>query len=248
MANKFYLWQKLLSRFGLGKSEKIPFLFSLKIRKARIEDIPQIVEIEKAAWGEKRAATSEMINSRIKTFSDGTLVALVDKKIVGFVSTQIVNYNPEKNMRTWYEVTDNGFITNTHDPAGDTLYGVDLSVHPLYQNKGMGRKLMECVGRLIIRYNLKKGTLGGRTPDFYKYADKIKVEDYIKISDKKNPTNVPPDPELTFYNKLGLRVVKVIPNYFKDPESLNYGVLLIWRNPFYNKWYRWIIAKLFKIF
>jgi ribosomal protein S18 acetylase RimI-like enzyme len=123
---------------------------------------------------------------------------------------------------------------------------VDLSVHPLYQNKGIGKKLMISVGKLAIKYNLKQGLLGARIPNYHKYADKIKVEDYVKIN-KNEKTNIPPDPELMFYQKLGLKIVKVIPNYFDDPESLNYGVLMEWKNPFYNKWYRWIAVKFFKV-
>jgi len=123
---------------------------------------------------------------------------------------------------------------------------VDLSVHPSYQRKGVGRKLMEVIGRLAIKYNLKQGVLGGRIPNYHKFADKIKVEDYIK-TDKTTQNNIPPDPEILFYRQLGLKVVKIIPNYFDDPESLNYGVLLVWKNPFYNKWYRWIAAKIFRV-
>jgi GNAT superfamily N-acetyltransferase len=218
----------------------------IKIRQAKIEDIPQILEVEKAAWGEGRAATFEMFESRIKTFPHGNLVALANNKIIGVMATQIMNYDLEKNAFTWYEATDNGYIKKTHDPKGDTLYGVDLSVHPLYQNKGVGKKLMISVGKLAIKYNLKQGVLGARIPNYHKYADKIKVEDYVKIN-KNEKTNIPPDPELMFYQKLGLKIVKVIPNYFDDPESLNYGVLMVWKNPFYNKWYRWIAAKFFKV-
>jgi len=185
-----------------------------------------------------------MFKSRIKTFPEGTLVASIGGKIVGVVSTQIVNYDLERDALTWYEVTDNGFITKTHNPKGDTLYGVDLSVHPSYQNKGIGKKLLIETAKLAIKYNLKQGILGGRIPNYWKFADRIRVEDYVKIN---NQNNIPPDPELLFYHKCGFKIKKIIPNYFKDPESLNYGILLVRENPFYNKWYRWIIAKIFNL-
>lgn len=179
-----------------------------------------------------------MFKSRIKTFPEGTLVAVIGNKVVAVVATEIINYNPEKKTLNWYEITDNGYIKKTHNPKGDSLYGVDLSVHPSFQNKGIGKKLMVAVGKLAIKYNLKRGFLGARIPNYYKYAHKIKVEDYVKITEKGG--EIPPDPELMFYQQLGLKMVKVIPNYFNDPESLNYGVLFVWENPYYNKWYRWI--------
>jgi ribosomal protein S18 acetylase RimI-like enzyme len=206
----------------------------IKIRQAKIEDIPQILEAEKAAWGEERAATFEMFESRIKTFPEGNLVAVLDGKIVGVVVVEIINSNLLNNFSTWYEITDNGFIAKTHNPKGDTLYGVTLSVHPLYQNRGIGKELMIAVGKLAIKHNLKGGLLGARIPHYHKYADKIKVGDYVKIT-QKDQNDIPPDPELMFYQRLGLKIIKIIPNYFDDSESLNYGVLMLWENPFYNK-------------
>lgn len=222
------------------------FRNKIRIRQAKIEDIPQILEVEKATWGEEKAATKEMFESRIKTFPEGTLVAIFGNKIVGVIATEIVNYNPKEKVLTWYEVTDNGYIRKTHNPKGDSLYGVDLSIHPLYQNKGIGKKLMIAVGKLAIKYNLKRGFLGARVLNYHKYANRIKIKDYVRIT-KEKKGDIPPDPELIFYHKLGLKILKIIPNYFKDPESLNYGVLFVWNNPFYNKWYRWIMAKLFKV-
>ena len=217
----------------------------IKIRTAKIEDIPQILEVEKVTWGEGGAATKEVFESRIKIFPEGTLIALVEKKIVGVVATQIIDYNG--NPKNLYEMTDNGCITKTHNPKGDTIYGVDLSVHPLYQNKGVGKKLLESIGKLVVRYNLKQCMLGGRVPYYYKFADEIKIEDYVNIEKQKGGNSIPPDPELSFYRKFGLRVAKIIPDYFKDPDSLNYGVLLIRKNPFYNKWYRWIVVLIFTL-
>jgi ribosomal protein S18 acetylase RimI-like enzyme len=219
----------------------------IKIRQAKIEDIPQILEVEKAAWGEERAATFEMFESRIKTFPEGTLVAVLDGKIVGVVVVEIINSHIINNLSNWYEITDDGFIAKTHNLKGDTLYGVDLSIHPLYQNRGIGKKLLIEAAKIAIKYNLKQGMLGGRIPNYWKFADKIKVEDYVRITDQNNFYNVPPDPGLLFYIKYGFKIKKIIPNYFKDPESLNYGVLLVRENPFYNKWYRWIIAKIFNL-
>lgn len=237
MTKSFSFWRKLLFEIGLMKLIKN----RVKIRKAKIDDIPQILKVEKAAWGSERAATFEMFQSRIETFPEGTLVAILENKIVGVVATEIVNYDLKKGFLTWYEVTDNGFIKKTHNPKGDTLYGVDLSVDPSYQNRGVGKKLMIAIGKLIIGYNLKRGLLGARIPQYHQFANRINVKEYVNLREKKD--EILPDPELIFYQKLGLKILGVVPNYFKDPESLNYGVLMAWENPFYNKWYRGIVAK-----
>jgi hypothetical protein len=45
---------------------------------------------------------------------------------------------------------------------------------------------------------------------------------------------LPLDPEIRFYRKMGLRPVRLVENYFADPESLDWGILVEMRNPFYR--------------
>lgn len=215
----------------------------IKIRQVEIKNIQKILVVEKEAWGEKKAASQEMFESRIKTFPEGTLAAEINDRIIGVIATERVNYDFEENSYTWNEITDNGFIRKSHNPNGDTIYGVDLSVLPDFQNMRVGTKLLECIGKLAIRYNIKQGMLGGRVPGYHKYANRMSVEEYINAKNGIKSL----DPEIDFYKKAGLKIVKIIHNYFEDPESLNYGVLFLWQNPFYNKWYRWLGAKIFRI-
>lgn len=40
------------------------------------------------------------------------------------------------------------------------------------------------------------------------------------------------DPEIELYSKVpGVEMVGVVPEYFKDWESMNYGVMFNWNNP-----------------
>ena len=223
-------------------------LEKVKIRQATIDDINGILFVEKEAWGEK-AATKEQFESRLKTFPQGVLVAIKDyDKIVGVVAVEKVNYSDIINNSSlnWYEVTDNGFIKNSHKPNGDSIYGVDLSVLPSAPCK-TGTRLLENIAKLCIARNLKYGVLGGRIPDYHKFADKMSVDEYVKATVKTKNGIKPLDPEINFYKKADLKIVKIMPDYFSDSESLNYGVLLVWENPFYNKWYRWLGARIFKI-
>jgi hypothetical protein len=43
---------------------------------------------------------------------------------------------------------------------------------------------------------------------------------------------VPLDPELRFYRGIGLRPVRLVPDYFEDPGSLNWGMIVEMSNPF----------------
>jgi len=106
-----------------------------------------------------------------------------------------------------------------------------LVVNPGFARQGVAEQLLYAGARLAISKSLKRILLGGRLPRYHRYAGKMSVEEYIAASSPK--TGKPLDPELYVYLKAGLKVVKVLPNYIPDPESLDYGILLEWRNPFY---------------
>jgi len=234
----------------------------IKVRKARIDDLEDILLVEKEAWPKGLRASQKMYESRLETFPQGTFVAKVNGKIEGVVVTEILNSELINHIRTWNEVTDNGYIRNTHNPEGDTVYGVNLSVSPSAQ-KRVAITLLEVVGKLAIEYNLKQGLLGGRIPGFAKYfkqycqqknlpayalhADRSLVSDN-EVIDYEGIDKVAQeylwaatshgralDSEIGFYKKLGLEPIKLLPDYIEDPQSLNYGVLFCWSNPFYRK-------------
>ena len=213
----------------------------MKIRQAQIEDIEGILIVEEEVWPKGLRVTKEQFISRIETFPEGTLVAIVDSNIVGVVATEIVNYDLKNSIFTWNEITDHGFIKKTHTPNGDALYGVDLSISRFVGNAS--KLLMQEVGKLIIRYNLKRGILGSRIPRYHKFADRMTAEEYIN----SRRGNRPLDPEIAFYKRLGLKIIRVIPNYIEDPESCNYGVLLSWENPFYGKPFPKLWSWLFRV-
>ena len=80
-------------------------------------------------------------------------------------------------------------------------------------------------------------------PRYNKFMNKMTAEEYI--SGKRNNRSL--DPELAFYAKLGLKVIKALPNYIDDPDSCNYGVLMVWKNPFYGKPFPKFWSWLFRI-
>jgi len=231
----------------------------IRIRQARVDDIEAILLVEKKAWPENLRASPEIYQSRLRTFPQGTLVAEREGKIEGVVVVEIINFRSASDVRSWNEATDYGYIRKSHDPQGNTLYGVNLSVSPQTQSR-VAVALLEAVGKLAIRYNSKQIVLGGRIPSFARYLkhhcqkngisvisdkkrDKI-AEDYIQA---KNRRGNPLDPQITFYQKVGMKIIKLLPNYFEDPESLDYGVLVLWSNPFYGKPFRRFWSWRFKL-
>jgi len=222
-----------------------------KIRPLQYEDICDTVEVEKAAWSppwpQKYVFGYEHIKSQIDTFPEGILGAFVDNGIVGFVTTEIIDYNLSVPIPTWDDATDCGFIRKTHKDKGNVLYGVNLSVHPKYARTRIAEQLLYAVGRIAVCRNIQYIVLGSRIPRYHKYSDTLSAEEYV-FSSRPN-SGKPLDPELYLYLKEGLKVIKVLPNYIEDPESLNYGVILIWKNPFYVfTRYLPFLARIFSLF
>lgn len=201
------------------------------LRQAHHSDLEQIMYVENRAWPKGSGATEEMFRARISTFPKGCVVAEVAGKIRGVVVGQILkDYDLNNPTPTWEQATDSGYLANTHDPHGNILYGVNLSVDPDFENKGIGSRLLASMGMLAVRHNLKGALLGGRLPEYRKYAHKVSVEQYLRLT---TTDGEPLDAEVRFYQRAGLKIIKILPNYFKDPQSLNYAVLLYWQNPFY---------------
>lgn len=233
----------------------------MKVRQARINDLEAILSVEEKAWPESLRASREMYESRLHTFPEGTLVAEIEGKIEGIVVVEILNFSSTPHIRTWKEVTDHGYIRNSHDPKGNTLYGVNLSVSPHIQSR-VAIALLESVGKLAIRHDFKQIVFGGRIPSFARYLRQYRKKKGISVISEEERDKIaehyidattrrgrPLDPEISFYQRAGMKIIKLLPNYFEDPESLNYGVLLLWPNPFCGKpfckfWSWWFKLKL----
>lgn len=199
-------------------------------RQANLADLEKLVKLENEAWPEGTGANKDQIISRISIFPEGVIVAYDGEDLVGAVMAEIVNYETLTNeIHSWAEITNNGLIT-THNERGDVLFGVDLSVKPSHRKVGVGGHLLLEIGKMAIRKNLKGGILGARMPDYHKYSNTIPVNEYINQRDEVGNLI---DSELRFYERNGLKFIKVVPNYFPDPESLNFGLLCYWKNPFY---------------
>ncbi|HTW96108.1 MAG TPA: hypothetical protein VMD74_00415 [Candidatus Methylomirabilis sp.] len=205
------------------------FLF----REAEEKDVKSIVRLERKCWGEA-GATEEMIISRIKVFREGSWLALVhDKvggdKLVGYGVYEYVNEIDDKNF-SWFGITDNGLLVKSHQPKGDWLYGVNLSVVPEAAEMGVSENFISCLTIKELIFGGRKGLyLGSRMPGFASYCQQNgDLDANVYVQQRTHGHLI--DPQLSIYEYLGFKVVRVLPNYFTDPESRNNGVLVLKTN------------------
>jgi hypothetical protein len=177
-----------------------------------------------------------MIETRIRTFPEGQRIVLLDNEVVGFLCTLLIkDYDLNNTFRTWDDATAKGFIKGRHNPEGETVYGVNLSVMPTVREHNIGRMLVQNgIEHLVVGANRPMTVLGGRLSGYDQYCrtnGEISADEYLEKSIKGETK----DPSVSFF--LGLqfrgvyyRAVRVLPDYFPDPFSRDNGVLLAWEN------------------
>lgn len=198
------------------------------LHHTKYEDIEEIVEVSNLVFGPDIAFMPEELESQLEIFPKGQVTIKDNEKgrIAGFCSSLIVNFDEYGLDHTLEEITDNNFIRN-HNPSGTTLYGFDVTVHPDYRGLGLGRRLYEARKHICRTHQLKNIMFGGRIPNFYKYAEKLTVYEYIdQVVQEKIY-----DPVLTFQLRNGFVVKAVMENYLPDDhESLKFATLMEWIN------------------
>jgi len=191
------------------------------VRIPTIADIDKLLYVENRAWAEDQAFKREHFESQITTFPEGLRLVEYQGHPVANGVTEILNYDLKCPIATWEQATDNGFIRN-HNPFGDTLYGVSLSVVPRSEWR-VGPLLVAMAKKATVEMGLKRLVLGSRIPRFHRFSGTI--EEYL---DLENDGKKCRDPELRFYMRNGFRIVCPLPGYFPDAESRDYGVLIAW--------------------
>jgi predicted amidohydrolase/ribosomal protein S18 acetylase RimI-like enzyme len=207
---------------------------SIKVREARREDIPALIELNRAAYpvlaNENVVWGKAHLLSHQRVFPQGQLVAEVRGKILGAVSTLIVDMGPEPlRTHTWSGITDSGYFFN-HNPQGDTLYGADVYVHPDTRGLGIGATLYEARRQLCRRLNLRRILAGGRLWNYHEHAEAMSAEEYayrVVAGEFR-------DLVLSFQLREGFVLRAVMSHYLKDPKSHNYASLVEWLNPDYR--------------
>ena len=201
----------------------------LRIRPLQVEDFDALVRLQDLGYESDLKTwtwTEEEIRSQLRRFPEGQFVAEYDGRIIGAAHSLIIDLDEYGDAHSWESVTSDGRITN-HDPEGDTLYGMDVVVDPAFRGMRIGRRLYEARKQLARRLNLRRIMIGGRLPNYHKYADELSVHDYVERVLAREID----DPVVRFQIANGFTVKRIVPNYLpEDEESRGHAALMEWVN------------------
>jgi ribosomal protein S18 acetylase RimI-like enzyme len=204
------------------------------IRTYTKEDFQDLIRIQQEAfpppfpselwWNEKQ------LTNHVELFPEGALCVEVEGVICGSITGLITNFDEKHPVHTWTEATDNGYITN-HSYDGNSLYIVDICISPAFRKLGLGKWLMQSMYEIVVQLKLDRLLGGGRMPGYHKHADQLSIDQYVE----KLTSGELQDPVITFLLRCGRTPIIAVKDYLEDEQSLNYGLLMEWKNPFLTK-------------
>ncbi len=204
----------------------------IEVRRLTIEDYKTLKESMIQAYASLGGQywKEESLKKLIQKFPDGQIVIVRDGQVVGCALSIIVNYEMFGDDHTYRDITGN-FSFETHDPKGDTLYGIEVFVHPEFRGLRLARRLYDARKQVCERFNLKMIIAGGRLPKYHNVANTLTPREYIeKVKNRELH-----DTTLSFQLANDFQVKKVIRNYLpEDDESMGFATLLIWHNIYYD--------------
>lgn len=206
---------------------------TVEIVTIRPEFAPALAELQRACFptlGEQERMKEPHFLKHCEIFPEGEFVVLVNGRVVALGSGFFYSFNFDDPGHTFHEIIAGGYYTN-HDPDGDYYYGADISVHPDYRGRGIGKMIYKARKDVVQRYNRRGIVAGGVLPGYARFKQRMPVDEYVRrvvAGELKDPT-------LTFQLKQGFVVRGLLQNYLEDSASDNWATLILWENPDYDR-------------
>lgn len=159
----------------------------------------------------------------LELFPEGQLVALDGDRVIGGSTTMRYNYDIEHpHHHTFAETVAGGWLT-AHNPNGEWLYGIDVSVHPDYRGKGIARAFYDIRQQIAAALGCKGQLTVGMLNGYYAYKDVLSIDEYYA----KVKAHEIFDPTVSVQEKVGFRILMLMKDYLNDPTCGNAGAVIV---------------------
>jgi ribosomal protein S18 acetylase RimI-like enzyme len=206
-------------------------LLPICIRNYTKDDFDQLIDIQAECFPPPFPSelwwNKEQLTSHVTHFPEGALCVEINGELAGSLTGLVVEFDSSDPNHNWEKITDHGYIRN-HNPNGNTLYIVDISVRPQYRKLGLGKLMMQAMYHVVIEKGYDRLLGGGRMPGYHKVAETMTPNEYLNAI----ITGQLKDPVISFLLRCGRVPLGIAENYLEDEESCNYAALMEWKNPF----------------
>lgn len=201
----------------------------LLIRPLSLEDLDEIQDLHHRCFPGMVPWFRHELESHLRIFPEGQIGIELDGRLVATSSSLIVHEEDYIGDHTYDQVTGKGMLS-THDPTGDSLYGIDIAVDPECRGMRLARRIYDARKDLVKELNLQRILIVGRLPNYHLWADKLKAPEYVRRVFRSEID----DPVLNAQRSNKFTAKRVLSGYLpKDEDSRGFGVLMEWLNPEY---------------
>ncbi len=127
----------------------------LNLRNLTLDDYEQLQQLMDLIYDDIGGAwPKETIKALVEQFPDGQICIEDSGELIAVALTVCVKYERFSNPHTY----DDLILRNEkiwHNPKGDSLYGLDVFIHPEYRGYRLGRRLYEARKELCRSMNLR---------------------------------------------------------------------------------------------
>ncbi len=202
----------------------------ISLRPLTIDDYEAVAALQLLSFPEMKPWREDQWEKIVTTFPEGQIGVFLNDQLAASSSSLLLNFDEFSSSHSWLQITGNGTLS-THNPLGDTLYGIEIMVSPNARGMKLARRLYEARKKLAIQNNYKRIVVGGRLPNYHLVSEKMGVKEYVQqVMDKKLF-----DPVLTTQLSNEFKLKRIIKDYLPgDKESGGYATYMEWVNLDYN--------------
>jgi GNAT superfamily N-acetyltransferase len=212
-----------------------PAHVQITIENTRPEHVPALARLQRIVFptlSEDELFGKDKYLKHIELFPEGQFTAIAHheggSEPVAATTTFRTTFDFDHIQHTYVEAIADGWLAN-HDPQGEWLYGVDVSVHPDYRGMRIGRRLYEARRQLVRELNLRGELAGALMPGYAHHHKEMTVAQYVLYVWQGRLH----DPTLTVQMRNGFRPRGILYEHISDARSFNAAALIVRENPFY---------------
>jgi predicted amidohydrolase/ribosomal protein S18 acetylase RimI-like enzyme len=199
---------------------------NIVVRPVRMDDFDELVNLQLTCFPGMKPWIRGQIESQLRIFPEGQICLEYQGRLVASSSSVILDFAMYDEWHNWKEIADEGYIRN-HSAEGNTLYGIEIMVHPDFRGMRLARRLYDARKKLAREKNLMRIVLGGRIPGYAKYFGEMTAREYVDKVISKGLV----DPVLTPQLSNGFVLKRLLKSYMdSDKESQGFATLLEWTN------------------